>query len=418
MSAAPSGVQSRPALAVVVLALVPFSFGYLLSQLFRAVNAIIEKDLVADVGLGPADLGLVTAAYLAAFALFQPALGVLLDRFGPRRVQAVLLSVAACGAFLFASGEDVITLIVARAMIGLGFAGGLMASFKAVVIWVSEPRRALANALVMSSGAIGLLVATTPIEWATQAFGWRDVFLGLAAGTFVVAMIILFVVPERTSAGSAVTLWRQIRETGVIFTDRAFLSLIPLLASTSGCHIAIQTLWAGPWFRDVAGYDRNEIAYALLLMAVGFFVGILLTGWVADWMLRRGVSLISTMMFFLLLFIASQVGIVLGWTGAAMLPLWIAFGMLGQTAILAFPWLTSHFGAARSGRAQTAANLVLFSTAFALQFAIGAIIERYPRTADGGYAPESYTAAFGAAFVLQLLTLAWYLVNRHHVRTG
>ncbi|MGI9411596.1 MAG: MFS transporter [Hyphomicrobiaceae bacterium] len=415
MSAAPSGVQPRAALAVVVLALAPFSLGYLLSQLFRAVNAIIEKDLVADVGLGPADLGLVTAAYLAAFALFQAPLGVLLDRFGPRRVQAALLSVAAMGAFLFATGEDVITLIVARAMIGLGFAGGLMASFKAVVIWVSAPRRALANALVMSSGGIGVLAATAPMEWATQAFGWRDVFLALAGANFVVAMIILLAVPERASGTSSVTIWQQIRETGAIFSDRAFLCLTPLLATTTGCHIAIQTLWAGPWFRDVAGYDRNEVAFALLLMAAAFFVGILLTGWVADWLVRRGVSLLATMLCFMLLFLGSQVAIVLGWTGALMLANWMVFGMLGQVSVLAFAWLAAYFGAARSGRAHTAANLVIFSTAFAMQYAIGAIIELYPRTPTGGYETESYTAAVGVALGLQLLALGWYLINIRHV---
>ena len=71
---------------MIVLALGPFGLGYFLSYLFRAVNAIIEKDLVAEIGLGPADLGLVTAAYLGAFALAQLPLGVLLDRFGPRVV--------------------------------------------------------------------------------------------------------------------------------------------------------------------------------------------------------------------------------------------------------------------------------------------------------------------------------------------
>ena len=47
-------------------------------------------------------LGLLTAAYLGAFALFQLPLGVLLDRFGPRKVQTGLLGVAACGCLAFA----------------------------------------------------------------------------------------------------------------------------------------------------------------------------------------------------------------------------------------------------------------------------------------------------------------------------
>ena len=61
---------------------------------------------------------------------------------------------------------SLLTLTLARALIGLGFAGGLMSGFKAIVLWVPEPRRALANACVMSFGALGILVATVPVELA------------------------------------------------------------------------------------------------------------------------------------------------------------------------------------------------------------------------------------------------------------
>ena len=98
-----------------------------------------------------------------------------------------MFACAATGALLFAIGQDIATLTFARALIGLGFAGGLMSGFKAVVLWVPEPRRALANAGIMSFGALGVLVATVPTELAVQAVGWRSVFVGLAAITFAVA---------------------------------------------------------------------------------------------------------------------------------------------------------------------------------------------------------------------------------------
>ena len=142
--------------------LTPFALGYFLTYLLRAVNAVVAPDLVSELGLDAAELGLLTAAYLGAFAIFQLPLGVLLDRYGPRRVQAALVAVAGAGCVLFAIGSNGLTLTVARAMIGMGFAGGLMSGFKAVVLWVPEPRRALANAFVMSFGALGLLTATAP----------------------------------------------------------------------------------------------------------------------------------------------------------------------------------------------------------------------------------------------------------------
>ena len=88
-------VAAHDTLRLILSALLPFAIGYFMSYLLRAVNAVVAPDLVKDLGLSPGQLGLLTAAYLGAFALFQLPLGVLLDRYGPRKVQAALLTVAA-----------------------------------------------------------------------------------------------------------------------------------------------------------------------------------------------------------------------------------------------------------------------------------------------------------------------------------
>jgi predicted MFS family arabinose efflux permease len=403
---------SPAAIALTVLA--PFAFGYFLSYLFRAVNAVVGPVLAADIGLSATELGLLTSAYLFAFALFQLPLGVLLDRYGPRRVQFGLFTCAAAGSLLFAIGQDVVVLTLARALIGLGFAGGLMSGFKAVVLWVPPPRRALANAAIMSFGALGMLVATVPVELAVLAVGWRAVFVGLALITLVVASVILLAVPERAE-GRSESFAQQIRSIVPIYRDRMFWRLAPLLALTGGTHIAILTLWAGPWFRDVAGLDRMAVANHLMVMAIGFLVGILSSGMVADWLGRRGVGLLTVMLGFLGIFFVAQLAVVLQLTSLT-LPIWFLFGMFGQVAVLAYPWLSSHYGAALSGRTNTAVNLLLFLTAFAVQYAIGAIIDLFPATASG-YSPDSYRWAFGVFLALQLLSLLWYLAGRGAFRT-
>jgi predicted MFS family arabinose efflux permease len=411
VSTHPQPLRPSALAGIVGLVLAPFALGYFLSYFFRAVNAVVGPNLVADLDLSATELGLLTSAYLFAFALFQLPLGVLLDRFGPRRVQAGLFACAATGSLLFAVGQDVATLTVARALIGLGFAGGLMSGFKAVVLWVPEPRRALANACIMSFGALGVLVATVPTELAVGAVGWRAVFAGLAAITFAVAALIFVAVPEQDGVGHGGSLRSQTASVIHICRDRVFWKLTPLLATTAGSHIAIQTLWAGPWLRDVAGLDRIGVANYLMATAVAFLVGILLSGVVADWLVRRGVDLLTVMLGFLALFFCSQLALVLQWSSLNLL-VWVVFGMTGQVAVLAYPWLSSYFGAALSGRANTAVNLLVFLTAFAAQYAIGAIIDLFPTTASGGYDPRGYQAGFGVFFIAQLLALVWYLLGR------
>ena len=78
--------------------LVPaYAAGYFLSYGLRSINAVIAPELMRDLGITSTGLGLLTSTYFLAFGLFQLPLGLLLDRFGPRRVEAALLLVAAEG---------------------------------------------------------------------------------------------------------------------------------------------------------------------------------------------------------------------------------------------------------------------------------------------------------------------------------
>ncbi len=412
---AQSSTASKPpfGIAVVLTALLPFGFGYFLSYLFRAVNAVVAPDLVRELHLDAGQLGFLTAAYLLAFALFQLPLGILLDRYGPRRTQAGLLAVAAVGAALFSRGTDTATLTIARALIGLGFAGGLMSSFKAVVIWVPEARRTLGSACIMSLGAVGLMVSTAPMQMLVDAAGWRNVFLGFAVVIFVAALLIYLVVPRTDVAAVPASLSEQLATMWSIMRDPAFLRLAPVLGLSAGTNIAIQTLWAGPWWRDIGGLDRAGVANHLLLMAASFFAGILGTGMVTDYFVRRKVSTLDVLLVFLSAFYTAQLLII--WD-VLEVPAWMLFGMLGQVAVLAFPWLSSYFGAALSGRANSAMNLMIFATAFIAQWLIGAIIDLFPPTANGGFSLTAYRAAFGTFLALQLAGLLFYLPAHRRLR--
>ncbi|MFC1674033.1 MFS transporter, partial [Pseudomonadota bacterium] len=167
-----------PRLRAVTMArvFVPFALGYFLSYLYRVVNAVIAPELVGELALDASALGLLTAAYFLTFAAFQLPLGILLDRYGPRRVEAALLVFAALGAALFAWAPDTNTLILARALIGFGVSACLMASFKAFIMWFPIERIPLINGLQLAAGGLGALVATQPVEMMLDFTDWRGVF--------------------------------------------------------------------------------------------------------------------------------------------------------------------------------------------------------------------------------------------------
>ena len=121
-----------------LLVCLPFGFGYFFVFLLRSINAVISGRLVDEMGLDPATLGVMTGILFGANALFQIPLGMLLDRYGPRRVQTCLFMVAALGALAFSYAPDALGLIFARALMGIGLAGGLMCSLK--IVHITFPR--------------------------------------------------------------------------------------------------------------------------------------------------------------------------------------------------------------------------------------------------------------------------------------
>jgi sugar phosphate permease len=101
-SLAPASAAGKPAARFAQM-YVPFAAGCLLSYLFRTVNAVISPDLTRELALGDGALGFLTGAYFVAFAAMQTPVAMLLDRYGPRRVEPLLLIAAGAGALVFAT---------------------------------------------------------------------------------------------------------------------------------------------------------------------------------------------------------------------------------------------------------------------------------------------------------------------------
>ena len=221
----------------------PFALGYAISYFFRNTNAIIESDLVDELGLGPADLGLLTGAYFLSFAIFQLPLGILLDRYGPRRTEAVLLLFAALGAWIFSKADSLSGLILGRLLIGLGVSACLMAAFKAYVIWFPSGRLPMINGLQMVAGGLGALVATIPLQNVLSITDWRGVFTGLAIITVFASLCLWFILPEhQSSADKHTAIKTQLKEMGQIFRSPVFWSIVPLTALSNGSFLAIHGL--------------------------------------------------------------------------------------------------------------------------------------------------------------------------------
>ncbi|SLM28197.1 putative membrane transport protein [Desulfamplus magnetovallimortis] len=420
---------------------IPFAMGYFLSYLYRVVNAVIAPDLVLDLNIDPSQLGLLTSTYFISFASSQLALGVLLDRYGPRLINASLLLIAATGAFVFARSHTLTGLVVGRALIGLGVSACLMAAFKAYVIWFPEKIWPRVNGFQMAAGGVGALTATTPVEWMLKITDWRGVFAGLAVLSLVIAAVLFFVVPQKKAMNNLPndkdkqkhkkneSLKEQIAGIRVIFSSRNFWRAAPVTTLSQATFLSIQGLWIGPWLKDVAGLERHDIATILSLTAVAMITGFITLGMAAERLEQRGMDLLLVSITGMAVFMAVQVLIILDIVSGAM-P-WVLFGFFGTSGIIAYAGLSRKFPGYLSGRVTTGINLLVFVTAFVAQWAIGAIIKLWDmggaavhapsvasaikngasQTAQNYYAASGYKAGFAIMLMLQLAAVIWYFIS-------
>lgn len=392
----------------------PFLAGYFVSYIYRSINAIIGPDLVREFGLSAGALGLLSGIYFFAFALFQLPLGVLLDRYGPRRVNAALLLVAAGGALWFTLAGSALELTLARALIGLGVSAGLMASMSAFALWYPAERLATMNGIAFASGMLGAIAASVPLELALRSLSWREVLHGVVALNVAVCMVLFFVVPEKPGSGRASALGTQLREFAAVARDPAFWRVALCMGSSQLAAVSLGTLWVATWLRDVAGYSQAEVARSLLLFSVVMIGGYLGFGRVADRMARAGRSTLPLLaggiavasLCLLLLAAGVRTGI---------LALWSLFFICATSVVLSYSLYSRRFPKEMAGRVNTALNVFVFVGMFTGQWAVGLVLNLWPQSA-AGYAPEAYAWALAGLWLVQAGGLLWLWSGRALLR--
>ncbi len=384
----------------------PFAAGYYLSFLFRTINASISPTLVSDFGLGAAETGLLASVYFLVFAAAQIPIGVLLDRYGPRRVQSVLLVIAVGGATLFGNANSFAELLVGRAMIGLGVAASLMAGLKAIVVWFPRDQVAFVNGGMIMLGSLGAVTATAPTDWLLNWIGWRSLFEVLTIATLATAGIIYFAVPKSDGSSKGSVASGKPLTLRSIFLDPRFLRIAPLSATCIGSSWAMHSLWAASWLADVEGFDRQGVISQLFMMAIGISLGALLLGALAHRLRKRGVATEVLLAVFGALFVLAELVLILRVPLPSILP-WSVISVVGGATVLSYAIIADYFPIEIAARANGALNLLHFGWAFTVQYGIGLIVNQWA-SQDGHYPVAAYQAAFGSSLVLQAAALIWF----------
>ena len=382
-----------------------YLLAYFLSSFFRATNAVIADDLVRDVGLDAANLGLMTGIFFGVFALAQFALGPSLDRFGSRLTMTVLLMPAVVGALVFSLADSFAGLMLGRALIGLGMAGCLMASFKAFSDWFPAERFATVSGIFVGLGASGGLLASTPLALLSAQLGWRAVFV-YGAGATLLSLVLIFVFARDVPHETAVVNDTRPTDLTAIFGKPYFWQMSFLNLTVAGSLYAYQSLWMGPYLSDVFNMSAVTVGNYILVLNLAVVIGYFFSGQLVD---RLG--LFRVIFSSVTCLVASQVALAFlvgtELTGIVLFVMSL-FGFAGAFNIMVFTHARRLFPHRLIGRAFAFINFFGFGGIFLYQWLLGLIIGRFGLTTAGQYQPQAFVTIFLLTAGLSLISLIVY----------
>ncbi|MCR9073424.1 MAG: MFS transporter [Alphaproteobacteria bacterium] len=381
-----------------------------LSQFYRSSNGVIAPQIMDEMNVDAAAIGLSSGAFFLIFAALQVPIGVLFDKYGARLVVSSMLVFSIAGSILFAVAHSVEALVAGRFLIGLGLAGGMVGSLVILARWHTPSDFTRAMTILFATANLGSLLATSPLAASAEWIGWRSTFLALAFLTTLVGIAFYAVVRDRPDAsepddGTRESLGAKFRGVGQVFQVRGLLWVLPMVALGYSSVITILGLWGAPYLTDVHGLDSLDGGTLLSVLAVAFVAGTLAFGPIQRRCsgFRRVVIASATVTGLLLLALTVFIEASLVIT----VTLLILICFVGAFSVVLMGHGISLIPKDLVGRGTTTLNCVLMGGAAILQIASGALVETVQ--VWFGSPTAGYAAFFGALGVLMLAATLLYM---------
>lgn len=392
-------------------------YGYGFFQ--RVAPGVLVSDLMRDLGLDGTRVGTLSAAYFYAYAAVQIPTGLLLDRFGPRRLLVLAALLAGSGGLVFAAAESLAVAATGRAAIGAAVGVAYVGSLAIAALRLPPDRFGLVAGLTLTVGTLGALSAQIPLSLLVGLAGWRGAMIGVAAFGFVVAMAAWVGIREsgagRYAAASRISVLGSLR---MILRRPETWALAGITAFLGGPVLTFAGLWGVPYFHQTGGFSREQAGLFTSLLLLAWAIGGPLSGALSDRLGRRpvmiGCALLMAASWVPFLFLTPPP---LPLSLAAM----VAMGLGGGAMVVAYAAARDCFPGEGTATALSIVNSTVLLAGAGLQTFVGWFLDLGWRGAllEGArhYPPEAWRGAWLLLFFSPLAgALCAFLLPKQPVR--
>lgn len=277
--------------------------GGVINYVDRATLAVANISIQHDLGISVGHMGLLLSAFLWAYAFSQLPVGALIDRLGPRLLLGFGMFLWSLAQVLGGLVGSLHQFIAVRALLGIGEAPQFPSGARVVRDWFNIRSRGSATGIFNCSSSLGSFIAVPLLTFLMLTFNWRWMFIIMGVAGIAVALVwwavhrdplqVDLTAAERTYLTEGDETAHVQRAT---FADwRRLFAFRTTWGMIAGYFGTIYVLWIyTAWLPFYLEHDRHiSVGKTGLLAAIPFFWGVvggLLGGWIADILVRRGVS--------------------------------------------------------------------------------------------------------------------------------
>jgi len=394
---------------------------YFLVYFHRVSTSVIAPDLLTTFQTDATALGFMSSMYFYAYAFEQPFVGYLADRLGPRRVISLWTIIAAFGCLIFGFAPTIGWASVGRAIIGFGVGGVYVPAIKAFSQWFEKKEFSTMIGLFLAAGNLGALMATTPLVWTAQAFGWRASFHVIAGITLILALVSLFLIRDHTqmqspvdsSSASESLSPRKVPPSIVsVLTSLRFWIYGILLFGIAGTYFTLQGLWATPYLMSRFDIELTHASKINMLIPLGFITGSPLWGWLGSRVFRNKMTLYLCLLIILITMWTGLIVSHIPWGIAGVMIVMFVIGCsTGGLFTILWTLIRESTPGVLLGLTTGLLNPFPMLGIAVLQVWTGAILDRVGQI-DGIYPPEAYRHVFSLCLAVIIGCLVIALLAR------
>ena len=273
----PQGGATREYLGWGIIAI-----AYAIAFAQRVSPQTVNLHLIVDLSTDAAGVALLASGYFWGYAVMQLPAGLLVDRYGVRRIVLCSMLASVSGSAAFALSETVASAFVARLMLAIGDALVFTCLLKLVAQRFPDARFGLISGLSQVSGYVGGALATVPLATAINGIGWRACFLTIALIGAVNAMGALAILPTASAHQVRMTFRDMWRVVGRALSQAPNWGCALTFASHYVVVVTLSGVWGLPLVAHTLNLDPAQASAPLLAFMVGQAVGSIVLGHAAD----------------------------------------------------------------------------------------------------------------------------------------